>query len=278
MPLVHLETEGLRAGFWGKPPADRQTVAEACRGKAFLNFDDDAFGPVLHRDLAEQFPTPSCYERPDNGAAFDEPLDYLGDDFSSSSSSGYAGESGSGNGDGSQDDENQPPCHEREVRVPFLEEWDELREHLARESALWEQMGEDAVQLWEELDRIKRSRGGPYDWGFDGDSRIDHWFQYLQPENRERLAPVLEEVAKAWAVPIGGEHCHRWVEDARQRIVALGTNFYENEDYSIKYAEWSFLARGTWLTIPLVPEIQPPAWRVLDPNPTSPSFQPGSPW
>ena len=69
MPLVHLETEGLRAGFWGKPPADRQTVAEAFRGKAFLNFDDDAFGPVLHRDLAEQFPTPSCYERPDNGTA-----------------------------------------------------------------------------------------------------------------------------------------------------------------------------------------------------------------
>ncbi len=45
-----------------------KTVVEACRGKAFLNFDDEAFGPVLHRYLAEQFPASSCYERPDNGA------------------------------------------------------------------------------------------------------------------------------------------------------------------------------------------------------------------
>jgi hypothetical protein len=67
MPLVHLETEGSRAGFWGKPPADPQTVVEACRGKAFLNFDDEAFGPVLHRYLAQEFPAPSRYERPDDG-------------------------------------------------------------------------------------------------------------------------------------------------------------------------------------------------------------------
>lgn len=67
--LVHLEAEGSRAGFWGKPPADRQTVAAACRGKTFLNFDDEAFGSVLHCCLAEQFPRPCCYERPDNGAA-----------------------------------------------------------------------------------------------------------------------------------------------------------------------------------------------------------------
>jgi hypothetical protein len=65
MPLVHLDTEGLRTGFWGKPPADLQTVVEACRSKAFLNFDDEAFGPALHRYLAQEFPAPSSYERPD---------------------------------------------------------------------------------------------------------------------------------------------------------------------------------------------------------------------
>jgi hypothetical protein len=53
--------------FRGKPPADLQTVVEACRGTAFLNFDDEAFGPVLHRYLAQEFPAPSRYERPDEG-------------------------------------------------------------------------------------------------------------------------------------------------------------------------------------------------------------------
>jgi hypothetical protein len=43
MELVHLATEGLRAGFWGKPPPGYETVVEQCRGKAFLNFDDDTF-------------------------------------------------------------------------------------------------------------------------------------------------------------------------------------------------------------------------------------------
>jgi hypothetical protein len=62
MPLVHLETERSRAGFWGKPSLEYQTVAEACRGKAFLNFDDDAFGPGLKRFLAQQFPRPSRYD------------------------------------------------------------------------------------------------------------------------------------------------------------------------------------------------------------------------
>jgi len=28
-------------------------VFEACHGKAFLNFDDEAFGPGVHRFIAE---------------------------------------------------------------------------------------------------------------------------------------------------------------------------------------------------------------------------------
>ena len=78
MPLVHVDTEGLRAGFWGKPPADLQTVVEACRSKAFLNFDDEAFGPVLHRYLAQEFPAPSRYERPDDGADPAASIAYVG--------------------------------------------------------------------------------------------------------------------------------------------------------------------------------------------------------
>jgi hypothetical protein len=76
--LVHLETEGSRAGFWEKPSPGYETVPDVCRGKTFLNFDDAAFGPALHRYLAQQFPTPSPYERPDDGAATTASIAYVG--------------------------------------------------------------------------------------------------------------------------------------------------------------------------------------------------------
>jgi hypothetical protein len=41
-------------------------------------FDDEAFGPVLHRFLAEQFPTPSRYERPDDGVESAGSIVYVG--------------------------------------------------------------------------------------------------------------------------------------------------------------------------------------------------------
>jgi hypothetical protein len=66
--LVHLEAEGLRGGFWGAPSPDYDAVVEACRGKAFLNFDDHAFGPGLIQFLARQFPAPCRYERADDTA------------------------------------------------------------------------------------------------------------------------------------------------------------------------------------------------------------------
>lgn len=65
MPLVNIEAGGLRAGFWGAPSPDYDAVVEACRGKAFLNFDDAAFGPGLKNYLARQFPRPCRYERAD---------------------------------------------------------------------------------------------------------------------------------------------------------------------------------------------------------------------
>lgn len=73
LDLMHLETEGLRGGFWGKPSPDFERVVETCRGKLFLNFDDDAFGLGLWRFLDEQFPEPCRYERPDAGPPIPPP-------------------------------------------------------------------------------------------------------------------------------------------------------------------------------------------------------------
>ena len=73
MDLVHVQTEGLRAGFWGKPSPDYHAVVNACRGKMFLNFDDDAFGHGLWCFLHEQFPEPCHYERDDAGQPIPPP-------------------------------------------------------------------------------------------------------------------------------------------------------------------------------------------------------------
>ena len=73
-----------------------------------------------------------------------------------------------------------------------------------------------------------------------GDRRIDVVLPYLQPENRDRLRQVLDTAKRAWAFPFGADHCHRWVEDARRRIEDMGVEFYDNDDYTIEYAEWRF--------------------------------------
>jgi hypothetical protein len=39
-------------------------VTDVCRGKTLLNFDDAAFGPGLHRYLAQQFPAPTATNAP----------------------------------------------------------------------------------------------------------------------------------------------------------------------------------------------------------------------
>jgi hypothetical protein len=59
---VMIREEGTRAGFWRKPPTYNQVVNE-CRGKLFLNFDDDAFGDSIRRFLEERFPDPCRYEK-----------------------------------------------------------------------------------------------------------------------------------------------------------------------------------------------------------------------
>ena len=61
-------------------------MVEACRGKGFLNLDDEAFGPGLNRFLvAESRPAtgihssaPSCYERLDDGADPAGSIAYVG--------------------------------------------------------------------------------------------------------------------------------------------------------------------------------------------------------
>jgi hypothetical protein len=60
--FVWLHEEARFAGFYKTPPTLAE-VREKCRGKAFLNFDDPAFGPGLAQFLAEKFPQPSPYEK-----------------------------------------------------------------------------------------------------------------------------------------------------------------------------------------------------------------------
>ena len=62
MELVRLSDEGRKVGFYGKPPGYEEVV-EKCRGKTFLNFDDEAFGEGIRRFLEERFPEPCRYER-----------------------------------------------------------------------------------------------------------------------------------------------------------------------------------------------------------------------
>ena len=62
-PLI-LADEGRNVGFHHKPAESYEAIVEQCRGKTFLNFDDDALDDNLRRYLAERFPTPSIYEKP----------------------------------------------------------------------------------------------------------------------------------------------------------------------------------------------------------------------
>jgi hypothetical protein len=62
MPIYSIVEENSRGGFWGKQPSYEEVVAE-CEGKAFFNFDDDAFSDGVRQFLIERFPNPSKYER-----------------------------------------------------------------------------------------------------------------------------------------------------------------------------------------------------------------------
>ncbi|WP_442507470.1 class I SAM-dependent methyltransferase [Novipirellula sp. SH528] len=62
MGLVHRGDEGRYVGFHGEQPT-KEHVESACREKTFLNFDDDAFGPVLIEYLYKLLPDPCPAER-----------------------------------------------------------------------------------------------------------------------------------------------------------------------------------------------------------------------
>jgi hypothetical protein len=62
-PLVSIEKEASRGGFWGAPPASYQALLRELDGKAFMNFNDRAFGPLIARFLQERYPKPSRYEK-----------------------------------------------------------------------------------------------------------------------------------------------------------------------------------------------------------------------
>jgi hypothetical protein len=79
LPLVWLHEEGRRAGLYGAPKREEGTaepphwtlaeVEAACVGKAFLNFDDAAWGPGIEEFLAERFSQPSKFERTGSATA-----------------------------------------------------------------------------------------------------------------------------------------------------------------------------------------------------------------
>ncbi len=62
--LISLKAEGSRGGFWGQPPVSEAALLEQVRDKSFLNFDDDAFGPIIAGFLEGRYPHPSKYEKP----------------------------------------------------------------------------------------------------------------------------------------------------------------------------------------------------------------------
>jgi hypothetical protein len=59
--LVWLKEEDRFLGFYGKPPT-REEVSRGCHRKAFLNFDDAAWGVGMEGYLAERFPEKSKFE------------------------------------------------------------------------------------------------------------------------------------------------------------------------------------------------------------------------
>jgi hypothetical protein len=60
--LVWLHDENRFVGLYKTPPTQAEVQAK-CRGKAFLNFDDPAWGTGLESFLAERFPEKCIYER-----------------------------------------------------------------------------------------------------------------------------------------------------------------------------------------------------------------------
>jgi hypothetical protein len=57
-----LAEEQSKAGFYGECPPESE-IAEVCRGKLFLSFDDPAFGQPMQQFLHCKFPEPCKYER-----------------------------------------------------------------------------------------------------------------------------------------------------------------------------------------------------------------------
>jgi hypothetical protein len=76
-------------------------------------------------------------------------------------------------------------------------------------------------------------------------------------ENIERLARVLyiarnnpnlklnPFVKKGWlSLSLGPDQCHRWVLGTRDAIVACGKEYYNNDEYIIKYVTWNINKEG----------------------------------
>ena len=63
------------------------------------------------------------------------------------------------------------------------------------------------------------------------------------PKNIARLREILRLVKNASVWPFWCHRCHAWVGKARDAIVKLGKPFYENDEYTITYVDWSITER-----------------------------------
>lgn len=58
------------------------------------------------------------------------------------------------------------------------------------------------------------------------------------PENIARLQKVLEVVDGTRVFPVWFHRCFAWTAKARDAIVALGEEYYDNDEYRITYVDW----------------------------------------
>jgi Stealth protein CR2, conserved region 2 len=62
-PLIALQEEKSRGGFWGMQPNSHEAILAEAENKMFFNFNDRAFGPLISCFLQDRFPNRSRFEK-----------------------------------------------------------------------------------------------------------------------------------------------------------------------------------------------------------------------
>jgi len=61
--LISIKIEGLRSGFWNQPPLSHEALLREVEGKAFFNFNNQSFSPLIAGFLQDRFPNLSRFEK-----------------------------------------------------------------------------------------------------------------------------------------------------------------------------------------------------------------------